>query len=128
MKRRDFFEKSMIIGGLAGPITAASSIDLPGMDSGNRRAYSNNETEVIIERSSEGLPHQGKVLAVIQPHCDDIAFFAAGTVAKLLQEGYTGYLIRTSNDEAAGSGNSTGERVLNNERSNQAFAESLGSL
>jgi LmbE family N-acetylglucosaminyl deacetylase len=126
MKRRDFFEKSMIIGGLAGPVAAATSVDLPGINSGNCRAHSNNEDEVIIERPSEGLPHQGKVLAVIQPHCDDIAFFAAGTVAKLIHEGYTGYLIRTSNDEAAGNGNSPGERILNNEKSNQAFAESLG--
>jgi len=72
-----------------------------------------------------GKPHQGKVLAVIQPHCDDIAYYAAGTVAKLIHEGYTGYLIRTTNDDAAGDGNSLGERILNNEKSNEAFARSL---
>jgi LmbE family N-acetylglucosaminyl deacetylase len=126
MKRRDFFEKSMIIGGLAGPVAAASSMDLHGSKSGRHSARFRDEDDVFIERPAEGMPHQGKVLAVIQPHCDDIAYFAAGTVAKLIQEGYTGYLIRTSNDEAAGTGNSAGERILNNERSNQAFAESLG--
>jgi hypothetical protein len=40
-----------------------------------------------------------KVLALITPHLDDGPFFACGTVAKLLKEGYTGYFIRTSNDE-----------------------------
>ena len=44
------------------------------------------------------------VLAAIQPHCDDIPIFAGGTVAKLIQEGYTGYMIRTTNDDAAGIG------------------------
>jgi len=75
---------------------------------------------------SEGQPHKGKVLAVIQPHCDDIPIFAAGTVAKLIAEGYTGYLIRTTNDDAAGAGASMGERVLNNEKDNAAVAKVLG--
>ena len=75
---------------------------------------------------SEGQPHSGKVLAVIQPHCDDIPIYAAGTVAKLIYEGYTGYLIRTSNDEAAGAGASMGERVLNNEKDNAEVAKVLG--
>jgi LmbE family N-acetylglucosaminyl deacetylase len=82
--------------------------------------------DIIIERPVEGQPHKGKVLAVIQPHCDDTPGYAAGTVAKLINEGYTGYLIRTSNDDAAGSGSSLGERVLNNERDNEAVAKVLG--
>ena len=82
--------------------------------------------EVIIERLSEGRPHKGKMLAVIQPHCDDVPYFAAGTVAKLIYEGYTGYLIRTSNDDAAGAGESMGARVLNNEKDNEAVAKVLG--
>jgi LmbE family N-acetylglucosaminyl deacetylase len=85
-----------------------------------------NKGGVIIERLIEGQPHQGKVLAVIQPHCDDTPGYAAGTVAKLIYEGYRGYLIRTSNDDAAGSGNNLGERVLNNELDNEAVAKVLG--
>jgi len=46
---------------------------------------------LVIERPQPGKPHQGKVLAAIQPHCDDIPIFAAGTVLKLIDEGYTGY-------------------------------------
>ena len=43
-------------------------------------------------------------LAAIQPHADDIPIFAGGTVLKLMNEGYTGYLIRTTNDDMAGRG------------------------
>ena len=82
--------------------------------------------DVFVERPQPGKPHAGKVLAAIQPHCDDIAIFAGGTVAKLIQEGYTGYMIRTSNDDAAGAGNTVGERVLNNELANEATAKVLG--
>ena len=46
-------------------------------------------SEVVIERRQTGKPHNGKVLAAIQPHSDDLPIFAAGTVAKLVEEGYT---------------------------------------
>ena len=81
---------------------------------------------VVIERPIPGLPHKGKVLAVIQPHCDDIALFAAGTVAKLIKEGYTGYLIRTSNDDHAGAGETIGDVIRNNGIANGAVATALG--
>ena len=58
--------------------------------------------EVVVEKFQTGLPHEGKVLAAIQSHCDDIPIFAGGTVAKLIIEGYTGSLIRTTNDDHAG--------------------------
>ncbi len=81
-------------------------------------------TEVVVERAQPGQPHAGKVLAFIQPHSDD-EMFAAGTIAKLLSEGYTGHLIRTTNDECAGPG-TVGETVLANERDNQEVARVLG--
>jgi len=82
-------------------------------------------TDVQIERSQPGRPHAGKVLAAIQPHADDIPIFAAGVVLKLIQEGYTGYLIRTTNDDHTGPG-TVGEGVLANERDNLAVAQALG--
>lgn len=125
MKRRDFFEKSIIAGALIGPASAVSSLDLK-----NKKKDDSTDTvhkdDIFIEKTSDGRPHEGKTLAVIQPHADDISYFAAGTVAKLIYEGYTGYLIRTSNDDAAGGGGSMGERVLNNERDNEAVAKVLG--
>ena len=69
--------------------------------------------DLVIERNRPGKPHAGKVLAAVQAHSDDIPLFAAGTVAKLIDEGYTGYLIRFSNDEAAG--RTLGYGVVQNE-------------
>ncbi len=53
----------------------------------------------VLERPQSGRPHEGKVLAAIQPHADDVALLCGGTVAKLIQEGYTGYMIRATNDD-----------------------------
>jgi len=86
----------------------------------------NNSEEVVIEKYQSGQPHKGKVLAAIQPHSDDIPIFAGGTVAKLIREGYTGYLIRTSNDDHAGRGATLGEVIYNNEKDNNNVAKVLG--
>lgn len=91
-------------------------------------AYADDYTahgELVIERAASGTPHAGKVLAAIQPHADDIPIFAAGTVAKLLKEGYTGHLIRVSNDDSAGPG-TVGTTVLANEKDNDEVARVLG--
>lgn len=82
--------------------------------------------DVFVERPSPGTPHAGKVLAAIQAHADDIPLFCAGTLAKLIAEGYTGYLIQTSNDEKCGPTPSLGETILSNEREVEALARVLG--
>lgn len=84
------------------------------------------QTTVTIERARPGQPHRGKVLAAIQPHCDDIPIFAGGTVLKLIDEGYTGYLITMSDDSMAGSGAGYGEVSARNERDSQEVARRLG--
>jgi len=86
---------------------------------------------VFFERAAEGSPHKGKVLAAIQAHSDDIPLSAAGTVAKLVKEGYTGYLIRATNDDMGdarglGTPGTIGENVLGNERDNDEVARVLG--
>jgi LmbE family N-acetylglucosaminyl deacetylase len=86
---------------------------------------------VFLERPVSGQPHRGKVLLALQAHADDIPLFAAGTVAKLIEEGYTGYLVRATNDDmgdAAGLGTpgTIGENVLSNERDNAEIARILG--
>src|SRR5258708_13155246 len=71
----------------------------------------------FIEKA--GSPHAGKVLAAIQPHSDDIALLCAGTVAKLIGEGYTGYMIRATNDDMGddvGEPGTVGENLLRNHR------------
>lgn len=83
----------------------------------------------FIERAQPGTPHKGKVLIAIQPHSDDIALMCAGTVAKLLQEGYTGYMLRMTNDDMGddvGQPGTIGEHVLRNEREVTEQARVMG--
>jgi LmbE family N-acetylglucosaminyl deacetylase len=86
---------------------------------------------VFLERPAEGTPHKNKVLLAVQAHSDDIPLMAAGTVAKLVKEGYTGYLLRATNDDMGdapglGTPGSIGEHVLGNERDNAEIARVLG--
>jgi LmbE family N-acetylglucosaminyl deacetylase len=111
MERRDFFKGAVTAGLLAVP-------QLP--------SHTNPPTDIVIERPVSGTPHQGKTLAVITPHLDDGPFFASGTVAKLLKEGYTGYFIRTSNDEKDSYDLTLGETVLANEQDAKAFLQASG--
>src|SRR4051794_13354795 len=126
LKRRD-----VIRGALAG--AAVTGIEASGYAQSTtaQRGTAAPEAEwtrkddVVVERAAEGRPHVGKVLAAIQPHADDVPLFAGGTVAKLIREGYTGYLIRVTNDEMTGGG-TRGEGVLHNEQDNDAVARALG--
>jgi LmbE family N-acetylglucosaminyl deacetylase len=81
---------------------------------------------VRIDRYDASRPHEGKVLAVIQAHSDDMPIFSAGVVAKLVHEGYTGYLIQTTNDEKCGPSPSIGETIASNERDVDELARVLG--
>jgi LmbE family N-acetylglucosaminyl deacetylase len=95
------------------------------------RAQFPRSPEVVFEGRAEGRPHAGKVLLAVQAHSDDIPLSAAGTVAKLIEEGYTGYLVRATNDDmgdAPGLGidGSIGEHVLGNERDNAKLVPILG--
>src|SRR5580692_41376 len=89
-------------------------------------ALSGPAEQVVIERPSSDQPHRGKVLALITPHLDDGPIFAGGTVAKLLREGYTGYFIRTSNDEKDSYHLTLGETVLANERDTARLVKTIG--
>jgi LmbE family N-acetylglucosaminyl deacetylase len=82
--------------------------------------------KVVIEKKAEGKPYAGKVLAVVAPHADDFTIFCGGTVAKLIDEGYTGYFIRTSNDEADSYNYSIPETILHNDTDYKAAAKILG--
>jgi LmbE family N-acetylglucosaminyl deacetylase len=111
VERRDLFKGAL----------AASLLGAPQL-----LAQTPSAADVVIERAVSGTPHRGKVLALITPHLDDGPFFASGTVTKLLQEGFTGYFIRTSNDEKDSYDLSLGETVLGNERDAKAFLQVSG--
>jgi LmbE family N-acetylglucosaminyl deacetylase len=81
--------------------------------------------EIIIEKDRPGEPHKGKVFAAVHAHLDDVPYYAGGLCAKLIREGYTGYLIRTTNDEKCG-GQSTAENILSNEQEHARVASALG--
>jgi LmbE family N-acetylglucosaminyl deacetylase len=81
--------------------------------------------EVVVERDQPGQPHKGKVFAAVHAHLDDIPYYAAGLCAKLMREGYTGFLIRTSNDEKRGGG-TTAQNILSNEQEHLKMAAALG--
>ena len=91
-----------------------------------RELISASEEHIFIERAADGTPHAGKVLASIAPHSDDHSILAGGTIAKLIQEGYTAYLIRTSNDEKDSYELSAGETIRANEAENHVMANVLG--
>lgn len=112
MKRRLFLGSSITAG------AAAQTTSDPGRDF-------HAHGPVIIERPTAGQPHKGKVLAAIQPHSDDLPIFAAGTIFKLLEEGYTGYLIRVTNDDSAGPGD-VAQTVTANKRDNDELAQIFG--
>jgi LmbE family N-acetylglucosaminyl deacetylase len=114
LKRRRFFT-SAAAGALAGATARAQSANVDSA-----------KPEIIIERAAANLPHRGKTFALITPHLDDGPIFAGGTLGKLLNEGYTGYFIRTSNDEKDSYSSTLGETVLANERDTAAFVKAMG--
>lgn len=149
MKRRKFLKSSMG-GGVALGAAASTQVSAQVQPAAPKRgralpagvtpaAYANTSSgfspfttpdyytftdDLVIEGHQSGKPHQGKVLAAVQAHSDDIPLFAGGLVAKLVDEGYTAYLIRISNDEAAG--RTLGHGVVDNEVDNQEVAKALG--
>ncbi len=114
MERREFF-KVAAAAGLTGAAQAQSASQT-----------GSPSTQPFIERANPGQPGKGKVFALITPHLDDGPIFAGGTVAKLLNEGYTGYFIRVSNDEKDSYNLTLGETVLANEQDAARFVEVAG--
>ncbi len=117
MERREFFRMA----------AAASLAGAPQAPSERRTsAQTGLSPDFVIERAATGQPGKGKVFALITPHLDDGPIFAGGTIAKLLNEGYTGYFIRVSNDEKDSYRLTLGETVLANERDATEFVKSTG--
>jgi len=116
MVRKDFLKKSLASGALLGVSAFASGFNAEDNDRKQdgenkmRQKPIGDPEEIVIERPVPGKPHKGKVLLAIQAHSDDITLDCGGTVAKLMDEGYTGYLLRTSDDS---SGDALGNKLDN---------------
>jgi len=81
--------------------------------------------QVRVERRQTGQPHKGKAFAAVHAHSHEVPYYAGGLCAKLISEGYVGYIIRTSNDQNGGD-HTIGENVLNNEQEHLKMASALG--
>jgi LmbE family N-acetylglucosaminyl deacetylase len=119
MIRRNFIG-NLIAGSALGPLAGSA-----------RPVQEQSSAAPFLERPVTGQPHKGKVLLALQAHSDDVPLEAAGTVAKLIEEGYTGYLVRATNDDMGdapglGTPGTIGENVLGNERDTAKVAEVLG--
>jgi len=84
-----------------------------------------NQDKIVFERTVAGEPHKGKVFVAIHSHLDDIPRYCAGTLARLIREGYTGYIIRASNDEQRGEA-AAAENTARGESEHAAMAAALG--
>ncbi|MFC1538445.1 PIG-L deacetylase family protein [Candidatus Latescibacterota bacterium] len=100
-----------IITGFSSPENAFAAVDRPA--------------EIVVERDVSENTHRGKVFAAVHAQLDNVPYYCGGTCAKLMKEGYTGYLIRTCNDEKRGVGTNA-ENIFNSERENMRIAKALG--
>lgn len=125
MERREFLGGTLSATLLGADPKSKPAAPAPGATASNAETTAGGPAPVV-ERAQTGRPHAGKVLATIAPHSDDHSILCGGTVAKLIHEGYTGYLIRTSNDEMDSHNLSVGATIAANESDNQRMAKVLG--
>jgi LmbE family N-acetylglucosaminyl deacetylase len=76
--------------------------------------------------SAQTKPYTGRTLVIITSHADDFTIFAGGTIAKLIDEGYTAHLIRITNDEKDSWDLSPGETSHRNTVEMRAAADVIG--
>ena len=115
MKRKEFLQKGLATSALLGSSAWVSASNKPIQNEQGKkvpRGYDVDYKEVMIEKPVKGKPHKGKVLLAVQAHSDDIPLYAGGLVAKLMDEGYTGYLCSAS-DDARGVGEYAQHRADN---------------
>lgn len=81
--------------------------------------------EIAVEKLHTGQPHKGKIFAAVHAHAHEVPYYAGGLCAKLISEGYSGYIIRTTNDQMGGD-HTIGDNVLNNQQEHLKMASVLG--
>jgi LmbE family N-acetylglucosaminyl deacetylase len=123
MRRRHFLETSFLSGAAALQGQTQPAAHEP---EGGGTGSTSYQLPITIERQRAGKPREGQVVVAIQPHCDDVPIFAAGTVLKLIDEGCTGYLITMSDDSMAGEGATYGEIIHKNELDTIEVSKRLG--
>jgi LmbE family N-acetylglucosaminyl deacetylase len=71
-------------------------------------------------------PYDGRTMVVITAHADDFTGFAGGTIAKMIDDGYTAHLIRVTNDEKDSYDLDAGETSHRNTVEMRAAADIIG--
>jgi LmbE family N-acetylglucosaminyl deacetylase len=56
----------------------------------------------MLSKPAPDRPFRNHVLVVVTCHADDFSIFAGGSIQKLIDEGYTGFLVRVTDDEKSG--------------------------
>ncbi len=75
---------------------------------------------------AEAKPYDGRTMVVITAHADDFTIFAGGTIAKMIDDGYTAHLVRVTNDEKDSYDLSLGETSHRNTVEMRAAADVIG--
>jgi LmbE family N-acetylglucosaminyl deacetylase len=81
-------------------------------------------TAAILQAEADR-PFAGRVLVVVTCHADDFSIFAGGSIQKLIDQGYTGYLVRVTDDEKSG-GPDPQHNAAQNDREVREVAQILG--
>ncbi len=80
---------------------------------------------VVSAQADKDQPFRGQTLVVVTCHADDFSIFAGGSIAKLIDQGYTGYLVRITDDEKSG-GPDPQKNAAQNDREVREVAQILG--
>jgi LmbE family N-acetylglucosaminyl deacetylase len=65
----------------------------------SRRQFASLVAGAAASAWAQTKPYAGRTLVIVTAHADDFTIFAGGTIAKMIDEGYTAHLIRVTNDE-----------------------------
>ena len=125
MKRRKFLDSSLVSAAFMGGMTAPAIAQTVGSGENDEdfNYRLNFAPNLVVEHTEEGNPHKGKVLLHLMAHNDDHS--GTGTAAKLINEGYTGYYVRFTNEDKSGPG-SVGEGCSLLDDDTQAIAKAIG--
>jgi len=79
----------------------------------------------MLSETAPNRPFVGHVLVVVTCHADDFSIFAGGSIQKLIDQGYTGFLLRVTDDEKSG-GPDPQHNTWQNDREVREVARLLG--
>jgi LmbE family N-acetylglucosaminyl deacetylase len=92
----------------------------------SRRSLMSCVAGAAVAARAQTRPYQGRTMVVVTAHADDFTIFAGGTLAKMIDDGYTAHLIRITNDEKDSYDLGAGETSRRNTVEMRAAADIIG--